>query len=398
LPAEPRCVPAVRTVRLRIAPSANPGKKAALVATVGERDRAVAFYTDLFRARREVFAATKRREVQTGPHAGETEEVPWSDEDRPTGAESLTIPTAAHPEIAANLHFHALRRAAIHAGMGAVRSHLSNLRRWEAADPQRRGKRPRPPSPRPHLTAYGPMAQVRLQVKAESRWEWVHFPVQAPPYPDALLQQSQGQREGIATARAEQKQRMAAEGRKKRTAAEWEALRPTPGVRVARSPTIIHKPNGWWWHLPFEERTKIAGKAEDRRLSEPGLKVGTIDLHADSAAAAAGGGPRCLGTRTVWPARENGKREKLLQQVARRQRRSGRSKGSGATRVFSAPSPVSMPRWPGAWQRVFRHPSAEAKRAAEARRGRKAGAAATREGSPATVGAHVGSSTDAPAA
>ena len=105
---------------------------------------------------------------------------------------------------------------------------------------------------------------------------------------------------------------------------ERQALRPTPGVWALQSPTLIHKRDGWWLHLPFEKRVEIKGRAGDRRLAEPDLKVGTIDLNADSAAAAAWKGPRCLGTRTIWHARENAKREKVLQKVARRQRRSGR--------------------------------------------------------------------------
>ena len=48
------------------------------------------------------------------------------------------------------------------------------------------------------------------------------------------------------------------------------------------------------------------------------------------------------------------------------------------------------------WDRAFRYPTQE--EAAEARRARKGGAAASREGSPETVGANVRSGTDAPAA
>jgi IMP dehydrogenase/GMP reductase len=42
LPAEQKCVPATRTVRLRIAATTNAGKVSALAATVAEWDRAVA--------------------------------------------------------------------------------------------------------------------------------------------------------------------------------------------------------------------------------------------------------------------------------------------------------------------------------------------------------------------
>jgi len=53
-------------------------------------------------------------------------------------------------------------------------------------------------------------------------------------------------------------------------------------------------------HLPFEKRVEIKGQAEERRAAEPDLKVGTVDLNADSAAAAAWEGARCRGLRTVW--------------------------------------------------------------------------------------------------
>lgn len=43
---------------------------------------------------------------------------------------------------------------------------------------------------------------------------------------------------------------------------------------MAQSPTLIQKPDGWWLHLPFEQRVPIAGKAEERRLAEPDLSMG----------------------------------------------------------------------------------------------------------------------------
>ena len=70
------------------------------------------------------------------------------------------------------------------------------------------------------MTAYGGMAKVqlgdyrqgfvRLRVKDGARWEWANVPVQAPPYLDALLRESDRERERISAVRAEQKRRMAA--------------------------------------------------------------------------------------------------------------------------------------------------------------------------------------------
>jgi hypothetical protein len=64
LPAE-KSIPAIRTVRMRIAPSANRRKVAALAATTAEWDRAVAFYTDLFLDHPGVFEALKPKDRLT---------------------------------------------------------------------------------------------------------------------------------------------------------------------------------------------------------------------------------------------------------------------------------------------------------------------------------------------
>ena len=343
MPGDPLYVPTTRTIRLRIAANTNPGKLAALATTTTEWDQAVSFYTNIFLEHPGVFEARTIRMVRSGPRAGTTREVAWTEKDRLTWAESVTIATTAHPNIPPERNLEAvcpgcptdLRRAAIHAASGAVQSYRSSLQRWEKASPQHRGRKPKPPRPHPHMTAYGGMAKVRLddyregfirlKVKNGARWEWVNYPVQAPPYLGAMLRESDQEKDRITTIRAEQKQRMAAEGRKERTNQERQDLRPTPGRWVAQSPTVIQKRDGWWLHLPFEKRVVIQGKAEERRQAEPDLKVGTIDLNAGSAVAAAWEGRRCLGVRTIWHTQENAKREKVLQKVARKQNRSGRS-------------------------------------------------------------------------
>ncbi|HEY8450512.1 MAG TPA: zinc ribbon domain-containing protein, partial [Bacillota bacterium] len=135
--------------------------------------------------------------------------------------------------------------------------------------------------------------------------------------------QSEAEKQRIADVRAEQKHRMQVEGRKKRTKDERRALLPAPGVWVASSPSLVRKRDGWWLHVPFKMRVRIPGKAEEQRLRDPDLRVGTVDLNTDSAVAAGWEGRRLVGVKTVWHARENAKREKALQKVARKQRRSG---------------------------------------------------------------------------
>ena len=313
-------VTATRTVRLQVTPWINPGKLGMLGATVAAWDRAVAFYTEFFLDHASAVEETDRKRLLT-----------WT--------EVHTVATACHPNPARDFGAVcpgmpvALRRAAINAAAGAVRSYLSNLRAWEKADSQRRGRQPKLPSPHPHLVAYGGTVSlrmedfrrgfVRLHLFDGSRWRWANIPVQGPPYAADLFAQSEAEKQRIADVRAEQKHRMQVEGRKKRTKDERRALLPAPGVWVASSPSLVRKRDGWWLHVPFKMRVRIPGKAEEQRLRDPDLRVGTVDLNTDSAVAAGWEGRRLVGVKTVWHARENAKREKALQKVARKQRRSG---------------------------------------------------------------------------
>ncbi len=119
--AEQKCVPAVRALCMRLAPNTNAGKLVALPATVAVGERAVGFYSDLFLGHPGVFA---QRQTDVDPKTGEIREKPWNDHDRLTWAESVTMATTAHPDIAPGRSLEAvcpgaprdLRRAAIHAG------------------------------------------------------------------------------------------------------------------------------------------------------------------------------------------------------------------------------------------------------------------------------------------
>ena len=130
----PIAVTATRTVKLRLHPAANVDKVAALAATYEIWRRAVAFYTEFFLAHPDIFDEVKRKH------------------DLLTWAELKTVPTAAHPRplegwdvSRACLQIQTdLRRAAIHAASGVVRSYLSHRRTWEAKDPRMRGREPRP--------------------------------------------------------------------------------------------------------------------------------------------------------------------------------------------------------------------------------------------------------------
>ena len=150
------------------------------------------------------------------------------------------------------------------------------------------------------------------------------IPVALPPYALDFFLESEAEVERMTHERTDQHTRMAREGRTLRTRDERERLCPTPGASVAQSPTLVRKPDGWFLHVPFLQRVVMPGKAEDRRLAKPDLKVGTLDLYADSTVGAAWAGDRVPDVRTLWHAQENAQREKTLQKVARHQRASGR--------------------------------------------------------------------------
>ncbi len=331
---KPAIVTTTRTVRLHVATSADAGQ--AMEETRRAWLGAARFYTELFLGHPGVY---KEKKLVTSAD-GKEREVPWTSKDLLTWAERVTVPTRDHPTM---LHDFGkvcpqmpvtLRRAAINAASGAVASHLTNHALWEKADPQRRGREPSLPDPHPHLTLYGGMYELeeselrkglgRLKVLSGGRWRWIDLPLTLPPYALDLFAQSEAEQARIAATRAEQNARMAVERRDRRTDEERVSLRATPGVWVAQSPTLVAKPEGFYLHVPFEKRVEIKGKAEDRRLAEPDLKVGTIDLNADSTVGAAWEGERCKGVETVWHARENAEREKALQKIKRKQRASGR--------------------------------------------------------------------------
>jgi putative transposase len=343
LPAESSSIAATKTVRLRLPTSSaafdgmivNRGKADALADTREEWLRATAFYLDLFLSHPGIFDRRKTEVIRKGPKADQARTKPWTNQDLLTWAESVTVPTKAHPDVPEDRDFRQvcpgmpveIRRAAINKAIGEVRSYLSNHTAWENG--QRQGREPKPPRPHPHVTAYASMVDfqpgfVRLTVRADGRWVDKNYPVLAPPHFYGLLAESEREKARIAAERAEQKARMAAEARTERTDTERQRLKPAQGVWVADSPTLLEKPGGWELHVPFTRRVPIKGKAEDRRLAEPDLKVATVDLNADSAVAAGWEGRRCRGVKTVWHARENAKRERVLRKVARKQKRSGR--------------------------------------------------------------------------
>lgn len=226
---------------------------------------------------------------------GDEQEQPINAKELLTWAEKHIVVTPAHPEPFQNFADvcpqapTVFRRAAINAASGAVKSYLTAGKNWEAADPHRRGKPPALPRPHPHPVAYAGLSTMRmkdfrngflrLNLWDGQTWAWHNIPVEGPDYAAELFAESEREIERIQQERAVQNQQLKAENRKKRTKEAQDLLRPQVGVWVAGSPVLIPKGRDWWIHVPFEKRVAIKGKAENRRLAEPDLRVGTFDLN-----------------------------------------------------------------------------------------------------------------------
>lgn len=326
-----------KTVKFKVSPATNTGKQGAFVATHALWQRAVDFYTGFFLAHVGIFETTKTVIVKKGKHKGETQEKKLDAKDLLSWAEKHTVVTDAHPRVFNDFEKTCpgmpviLRRAAINAASGAVRSNLSNEKRWMAAGCK--GKGPSLPRPHPNLTMYQGVhnilvenfrdGHVRLKLFNGTKWEWYNVPVQAPPYAMSLLTGSEQEKSRIALCQKEIQQLMKASGRTEKTDEEKEVLQPAIGTWVMRACTILEKDGQWWIHIPFEKRVNIKGKAEDRRAREPNLRVGTIDLNVDSTVGISWIGHQLQGVHSFRQARENAKREKALQKVARKQSASG---------------------------------------------------------------------------
>ncbi len=165
---------------------------------------------------------------------------------------------------------------------------------------------------------------LRLNLWDGQSWSWHNIPVEGPGYAAELFAELEQEKERIRQERVAQNRRLQAERRDNRTDEEKEPLLPKSGVWVAKAPALIPRGGDWWIYVTFEKRVAIQGKAEERRVSELERKVGTFDLNADSSVGAAWEGKRCVGIKAIRHARENAKRERVLQKVARKQRVSGK--------------------------------------------------------------------------
>ena len=143
---------------------------------------------------------------------GQQREVPWTALSADLGgAEDCVYPRAPRsvcPQMPV-----VLRRAAINAASGAVRSHRTNHTAWEVVDSKRRGKEPRLPEPHPPLVAYQGMyvfggtglrkGFCRLKLLEGGVWRWMNLPVRLPPYALELFARFRGRTGSRAAVRTE---------------------------------------------------------------------------------------------------------------------------------------------------------------------------------------------------
>ncbi len=160
--SDPVIVSTIRTVRVRTHPATNLGKLQAIDRTQAEWKRAVDFYTAFFLDHQDVFAETKIGRNRKK----ELVAKPWTAQDLLTWAERGTVRTKAHPVILREFAAvcpqmpTVLRRAAINAASGAVKSYRTIHQTWDQTDPLQRGHEPPLPDPHPFLTLYDGMVNL----------------------------------------------------------------------------------------------------------------------------------------------------------------------------------------------------------------------------------------------
>lgn len=216
--------------------------------------------------------------------------------------EKLTHRTARNPnppfpldEIATQVPAY-FRRAAINAALGSARSFYSNLKRWrkQKASFEAKGKKfsHRPPVPprswNKTTVFYQRMWKERvdgtimLYLWNGQSWRWVRFRfAQGDHLPDG-----------------------------------W----------TSGSPHVVRKGRHWWLHTPISKPIPKPQKAEQQVLNNPDLRICAVDLNLDNLAVCtiqtADGTP--LATRFIKGGRElNGRRKRLLGQVARHRQQTG---------------------------------------------------------------------------
>jgi putative transposase len=334
----------------------NGVKNAALEQTQAVFESLVAFYVAVLMREPGLWDKVPKRDRQTGtvlfdPETGEIRlRAPTADAVL-TRAAALTVKTSAHPDPSYDLAAVpgaarapvVFRRAAIKRAIGLVRSHRSNLARWERrggpgtdAGDARHAILPGHGVPGFGLDRAGPAASPAFVSPGEAVERgpvgFVRIPVRIPERVAPLLAVSEDTHArieaGLAEARA-----LDREGRTEDAKVARKHLKPLPWEIAQASVTLCRHADGWAAPVPFV-RTVPVRKAEDQRRVHPGLPVTTVDLGENHlAVAAAWKGSQVTGTLFVSGSAHEERRMRRLSAIRQRQKASGKpTKGVRANR------------------------------------------------------------------
>jgi len=182
----------------------NIGKRKCLELTRDILNKAREFYIDFF-----IGHALKFNETESYiDKNGEQKTRKLSAEQLLTWAESMTVPTAAHPDIMDGWNFSEqfpgmprdYRRSVIKDAIGKVRGYLSNFAKWEASGADK--SKPSTPGANNHPTLYKQVIELELElvtrqncfveikVYAGANWEWVRYPFKFSEWQNTRLNDS----------------------------------------------------------------------------------------------------------------------------------------------------------------------------------------------------------------
>jgi predicted RNA-binding Zn-ribbon protein involved in translation (DUF1610 family) len=180
--------------------------------------------------------------------------------------------------------------------------------------------------------------RVKLLHPDSGRWEWTNLPVAGRREVTVLLEGSEAEKARQVQARrqateaARREGRVSGNGKAIFTDAEREDLRPTLGVAVAASPTLVVRSGRVGLHLPFQTAVEVV-PAEAGRQAGLHRRVLTVDTNTHNVTCAAWDGDRLIEVRklsfsAVVAAREKAVGKAIAKAAQSRHRSRGQRHGA----------------------------------------------------------------------
>lgn len=331
-PAAPVTVRSQRTMKLAVRANANAAKRNAVVRTVGLYQRVVNFYAELFLDHSTLVNGHSAKEALAK-------------------AERMTVPAGNRKPLRDMTELFGdfprdLRRAAINAAYGAVKSHLSQLTTYEVlpAGQKRHKRQPVFGLPGSYPVMYAQMAKVdenfyrdgfvRLKLLDDAgSWGWVNLPVVGRPGVGSLVREAlvekarQREARRLAVEAARREGRMDDKGRPAFTAEEKTAMRLAVGAFEICSPTLVVNRRGVSVNVPVERAVSVV-RAEPGRKAGAHRRVVTVDTNTHNVTAVAWDGGKVLAVHKFSYSSIAASREKAVGTAIRKARQSRhRAKG-----------------------------------------------------------------------